>query len=424
MESYALDRGTLLKTTEPPPVQRLTTGGFSPTRLARMHNILLRHVGSGRLPGLVALISRRGAEHVEAIGTLGFDRTAPMRRDTIFRLASVTKPVTAVAAMILVEECRLRLDDPVDEFLPELANRKVLRTIDSELDDTVPAKRPITVRDLLTFRSGYGEVAFLSPACPLQRAMDEARLSLSAWRFPESPDEYMRCLGNLPLAHQPGERWLYHTSAEILGVLIARVSGMPLSAFMGERIFEPLGMEDSGFTVPKAKLDRVATCYKTDFASGEISVLEEDQNGLLAQPCAFESGAGEQFVSTAEDLLAFGRMMLNRGAYGKRRILSRLSVELMTTDQLTPEQKAASPFFEGFWESRGWGLGLSIVTRRNEVAGAPGRFGWDGAFSTSLYVDPREDMVGVLLAQCRPGALRLPPVVLDFWTSAYQAIDD
>jgi CubicO group peptidase (beta-lactamase class C family) len=404
--------------------RRSTTSGFSPTRLARMHDALLRHVDSGRLPGLVALISRRGAEHADAIGTLAFDRTAPMRRDTIFRIASVTKPITAVAAMILVEDCKLRLDDPVDEFLPELANRQVLRTIDSELDDTVRAKRSITVRDLLTFRSGYGEVAFLSPTCPLQRALIEARLPLSAWMFPGNPDDYMQCLGRLPLANQPGERWLYHMSAEILGVLIARVSGMSLSAFMRRRLFEPLGTHDTGFTVPETSLDRVATCYQTDFSSGEIAVLEEARNDRLAGPCVFESGAGDRFLSTADDLLAFGRMMLNRGVYGKERILSRLSVELMTTDQLTPEQKAASPFFEHFWDSRGWGLGLSIVTRRDDVAAVPGRFGWDGAFSTSLYVDPREDMVGILMAQCRPGALRLPPVVLDFWTCAYQAIDD
>lgn len=422
MESLVLETSTLKKA-EPFSTQRPKTGGFSPARLARMHHTLLRHVGSGRLSGLVALLSRRSVEHVDVIGTLAFDSAAPMRRDTIFRLASVTKPITAVAAMILLEECKLRLDDPVDEFLPELADRKVLRTIESELDDTVPAKRPITVRDLLTYRSGYGEVAFLSPTCPLQRALIEARLPLSA-TFTGTPDEFMRVLGSLPLANQPGERWLYHMSAEILGVLIARVSGMPLSAFMRERIFKPLGMKDTGFTVPEAKLDRVATCYQTDFSTGQITVLEDAGNDLLARPCLFESGAGDQFVSTADDLLAFGRMMLNRGVYGKERILSRLSVELMTTDQLTPEQKAASPFFENFWDSRSWGLGLSIVTRRNEVAGVPGRFGWDGAFSTSLYVDPREQMIGVLMAQCRPGALRLPPVVLDFWTSAYQAIDD
>jgi CubicO group peptidase (beta-lactamase class C family) len=359
---------------------------------------------------------------VDAIGTLAFDRTTPMQRDTIFRLASVTKPITAVAAMILVEECRLRLDDPVDEWLPELANRKVLRTIDSELDDTTPAERPITLRDLLTFRSGYGEVAFLSPTSAMQKAMMEARLPLSAWPFAGSPDELMKRLGGLPLVDQPGRRWLYHMSAEILGVLIARAARASLSAFLQERIFGPLGMKDTGFSVPEAQLDRLATCYQTDPSSGETTVFDAG-GGLFARPPAFESGGGG-LVSTAGDLLAFGRMMLNRGAYGKARILSRLSVELMTIDQLTPEQKAASPFFASFWDARGWGLGLSVVTRRTEVAGVPGRFGWDGAFGGSWYVDPREDLVGVLMTQFRPGALRLPPVVLDFWTSAYQAIDD
>src|SRR4030095_3790554 len=184
--------------------------GFSPKRLARMHDTLMRHVERRRLPGLVALLSRRGAEHEDAIGTLAFDRPAPMLRDTIFRLASVTKPITAVAAMILVEECRLRLDDPVDELLPELANRKVLRTIDSPLNDTIPANRSITARDLLTFRSGYGEVAFLSPTCPLQMALIGARPPLSVYTFAGTPDEYMQCVSRLPLASQPGERWLYH----------------------------------------------------------------------------------------------------------------------------------------------------------------------------------------------------------------------
>jgi CubicO group peptidase (beta-lactamase class C family) len=401
-----------------------TTDGLSPARLTRIRDTLRRHVDAGRLPGLVAAISRRGVEHVEAIGTLGFDRSAPMQPDTIFRLASVTKPITAVAAMILIEECKLRLDDPVDRFLPELANRKVLRTIDSELDDTVPAKRPITARDLLTFRSGYGEVGFLSPTCPLQRALIEARLPLSTLTFPGTADDFMECLGRLPLANQPGERWLYHMSAEILGVLIARASGVSLSKFMRERIFEPLGMKDTGFTVPHKQLDRVATCYRTDPSSGEISVFADLGPDLLARPCTFESGGGDQMVSTVDDLLAFGRMLLNRGACGKERLLSRLSVELMATDQLTAEQKAASPFFENFWDSRGWGMGVSMVTRRDDVSAVPGRFGWDGAFSTSLYVDLHEDLVGVLMAQCLPGALRMPPVVLDFWTSAYQAIDD
>jgi CubicO group peptidase (beta-lactamase class C family) len=332
--------------------------------------------------------------------------------------------------MILLEQCKLRLDDPVDEWLPELANRRVLRTLEGALDDTVPAKRPITVRDLLTFRSGYGEVMFLSTLSgpqvqpsPIQVALIEARLPLSEWLFAGTPEEFMQRLGALPLACQPGERWLYHMSAEILGVLIARVSGMSLSAFLRERIFEPLGMKDTGFFVPESQIHRLTTCYQTDVSSGNTAVNDQAHGGLFARARAFESGGGG-LVSTADDLLAFGRMMLNQGAHRGQRILSRLSVELMTTDQLTPEQKAASPFFPGIWDVRGWGLGLSMVTRRQELAGVPGRFGWDGAFGTSWYVDPQENMVGVLMTQRAPDALCLPPVVLDFWTSAYQSIDD
>ena len=437
MESLRLDSGTLRKPgvatdAVAAPFAIVTSApkssGLSSARLARMHDIMRRHVDSGRLPGLVTAISRRGEDHVDAIGTLAFGSTAPMRPDTIFRLASVTKPITAVAAMILLEECKLRLDDPVDEWLPELANRRVLRTLESALDDTVPANRPITVRDLLTFRSGYGELMFSMPSgsgapAPIQKALIEARLPLSDWLFGGTADELMKRIGALPLAAQPGERWLYHMSAEILGVLIARVSGTSLSAFLRERIFEPLGMKDTGFFVPEAQLHRLSTCYQTDVSSGKTAVHDEARGGRFARARDFESGGGG-LVSTADDLLAFGRMMLNQGAHRGERILSRLSVELMTTDQLTPEQKAASPFFPGIWDVRGWGLGLSIVTRRQELAGVPGRFGWDGAFGTSWYVDPQENMVGVLMTQRAPDALCLPPVVLDFWTSAYQSIDD
>jgi CubicO group peptidase (beta-lactamase class C family) len=345
-----------------------------------------------------------------------------MRRDTIFRLASMTKPITAVGAMILVEECKVRLDDPVDEWLPELRARRVLRTLESRLDDTVPAKRPITLRDLLTFRSGYGEVAFLSPTCPLQKALAEARLPLSEWPFAGAPDEFMKRLGSLPLAHQPGERWLYHMGGEILGVLIARVSGKSLGAFLHEGIFEPLGMTDTGFQVPEAKLDRLPTCYGTDMVTGKLVVLEEARGGYAARPPVFESGAGG-LVSTVDDLLAFGRMMLVNSASGGERILSRPSIELMTMDHLTPEQKAASPFFPDFWDDKGWGLGLGVITRRSDLSGV-GRFGWDGAFGTSWHIDPREELVGILMTQRRPDSLGIPALTLDFWTSAYQLIDD
>jgi CubicO group peptidase (beta-lactamase class C family) len=402
---------------------KIKSRAFSSARLARMRAALQRHVDNGEVPGLVALVHQRGREHVETIGSMDFESGVPMRPDTIFRLASTTKPITAVGAMILLEECKVRLDDPVDEWLSELRNRRVLRTIESPLDDTVPAKRPITVRDLLTFRSGYGEVAFLSPTCPLQKALVEARLPLSEWPFAGTPDEFMKRLGSLPLAHQPGERWLYHMSGEILGALIARVSGKSLGAFLHERIFEPLGMIDTGFHVPEAKLERLPTCYGTDMVTGKLVVLHDAGGGYAARPPIFESGAGG-LVSTAEDLLAFGQMMLANGASGAERILSRPAIELMTMDQLTPEQKAASPFFEHFWDGHSWGLGLGLVTARNDLADVPGRFGWDGAFGTSCWIDPTEELVGVLMTQRRPDRFHLPPVVLDFWTSAYQLIDD
>jgi CubicO group peptidase (beta-lactamase class C family) len=400
----------------------ISTRRFSSARVARLHDTLRRHVASGSVPGLVALVYQRGREHVETIGTMAYDSDAPVRRDTLFRLASTTKPITAVGAMILVEECKLRLDDPLDNWLPELKERRVLRTIESPLDDTVPAKRPITLRDLLTFRSGYGEVFFLSPTSPFQGALSGAGLSLAEWPFAGTPDEFMKRLGGLPLAHQPGERWLYHTSGEILGVLIARVSGKSLGSFLRERIFDPLGMTDSGFCVPQSKVDRLPTCYGTDMATGKLIVLQEAAGGYAVRPGGFESGAGG-LVSTADDLLAFGRMMLANRGYRGERVLSRPTIELMTVDHLTPEQKAASPFFEHFWETYGWGLGLGMITARNDVANVPGRFGWDGAFGTSWYVDPKEQLVGVLMTQRRPDRLALPPVTLDFWTSVYQLID-
>jgi CubicO group peptidase (beta-lactamase class C family) len=397
--------------------------GFSQARLDRMSIALRRHVESGYTPGLVMLVHQRGREHVEAIGTMAFNSSLPMRRDTIFRLASMTKPITAVGAMILVEECKVRLDDPVDNFLPELKDRKVLRTIESPLDDTVPAKRPITLRDLLTFRAGYGEVGFLSPTCPLQKAMMEARLPLTEWLFAGTPGEFMKRLGNLPLAHQPGEQWLYQMGCEIVGVLIARVSGQSLGSLLRERIFEPLGMKDTGFFVLEAKLDRLPICYGTDLFTGQLVVLDEARGGQVARTPVFEAGAGG-LVSMIDDMAAFGQMMLKRGVFGRERILSRPSVELMTTDHLTPEQKAASPFFANFWDGKGWGFGMEVITGRNDLSSVPGRFGWDGAFGTSWHVDPGEEMVGILMTQRRPDRLDIPALTLDFWTSAYQLIDD
>jgi CubicO group peptidase (beta-lactamase class C family) len=395
-------------------------GGLSRTRLKRMHDIMARHVEGGSLPGLVTLISRHGEIHVDAIGSLSVGG-APMQRDSIFRIASMTKPVGAVAAMILVEECKLRLDDPVEAFLPELANRKVLRTIESEIDDTVPAKRAITLRDVLSFRLGYGMITIFPDRYPIQKAISAAGLAPGPVLPSFPPDELMRRYGALPLVHQPGERWLYNAGSEILGVLIARVSGMSLGDFMGERIFEPLGMKDTAFYVPSSKLGRFATTYMFDRAAGQLKVFDDPASGKFAAPPPFENASGG-LVSTAEDFNAFAQMLLNGGRLGNGRILSRPSVELMTSDQLLPEQKVGSELF--FADNRGWGFGVSVFTRRDHLCNMPGRFGWEGGYGTSWYSDPKEGLTGILLTQRMMDSPQAPAVMADFWTSAYQAIDD
>jgi CubicO group peptidase (beta-lactamase class C family) len=401
----------------------MSSGGLSKARLGRMHDVMAGYVERGQVPGLVTLISRRGEVHVDAIGTKALGGSDPMRRDTIFRIASMSKPITAVATMILVEECKLRLDEPVDRLLPEMANRKVLKRLDGPLDDTVPANRPITVRDLLTFRMGFGLVMAPPGTYPIQRAIDERILGQGppAPSRPPAPDEWIRRLGTLPLMHQPGEKWMYHTGSDVLGVLIARASGQALETFLRGRLFEPLGMKDTGFSVPATTINRLATGYWTNAETGALELYDEVKGGQWSRPPAFPSGGGG-LVSTVDDYLAFDQMMLNKGKYGAARILSRPSVELMITDHLTPEQKADVGVFLG--DNRGWGFGVSMVTRRDDVAGSVGRFGWDGGLGTSSSSDLQEDMVGILMTQAAWTSSSPPGVYLDFWTSAYQAIDD
>ncbi|MCC7023168.1 MAG: beta-lactamase family protein [Thermomicrobiales bacterium] len=399
--------------------------GFSAERLERMHEVMAGHVESDLFPGLVTLVSRRGETRADAIGTLTFDGNDAMARDTIFRIASITKPIVAVAAMSLVEECVLRLDDPVDPFLPELADRKVLRTRESALDDTVPANRPITLRDLLTMRLGYGAIFAAPGQYPIQQAMEEAGVAPGPHIPDLSADELMQRFGELPLFHQPGEGWLYNSGFDILGVLIARATGQRLGDVLQERIFAPLGMKDTGFTVPAEKLDRLAGSYWTNLATGEFEVFDGIADSRFASPPVFESGAAG-LVSTADDLLAFGQMMLGNGEYGGRRILSRPSVALMTTDQITPEQKAisANDFFPGFWASHGWGLGVAIDAQRDLISMTPGRYGWDGGYGTSWYVDPAEELIGILLTQHVWDGSGVLGAFADFWTLTYQALAD
>ena len=403
----------------------MNMGGLSQARLHRMHNVLAGYVERSEMPGIVSLVSRRAELHVDAIGKKAAGGSDPIRRDTIFRIASMTKPIAAAAAMILVEECKLRLDEPVDRLLPELADRKVLRRLDGPLDDIVPANRPISLRDLLTFRMGFGVVMAPPGTYPIQRAVSELLLFQGPPQpqMPPAPDEWIRRLGTLPLMHQPGERWLYHTGSDVLGVLVARASGQPFETFLRERLFEPLGMKDTGFSVPAAKLDRLATSYWGNPTTGAVELFDAADGGQWSRPPAFPSGGGG-LVSTVDDYLAFGRMMLNRGKHGSERILSRPSVDTMTADHLTHEQKAVSGLLPGYFESHGWGFGVSVVTHREDLPGSAGRFGWDGGLGTSWCSDPQEDLVGILMTQRAWTSPNPPDVCRDFWTLAYQAIDD
>jgi CubicO group peptidase (beta-lactamase class C family) len=398
----------------------MSAGRWSETRLGRMREVMAGHVERGQVPGVVTLVSRRGEVHAEAIGAKAAGGGDPMRRDTIFRIASMTKPIAAVATMILVEECTLRLDEPVDRLLPELADRKVLKRIDGPLDDTVPANRPISVRDLLTMRMGFGLVMAPPDATPIQRAASELQVMPGppSPATPPAPDEWIRRLGTLPLMRQPGEAWMYPTAFSVLGVLIARAAGRPLETFLRERIFEPLGMHDTGFSLPDAKLDRLASCYAANPDTGALALYDGVDDSQWRRPPAFPDAEGG-LVSTVDDYLAFGRMMLNKGKYGNERILSRPSVEAMTTNQITPEHKAGAELF--LEDNRGWGFGMSVIIRRDDVAAVPGRFGWDGGLGTSWYADPTEDMTAILMTQVLGFPSRID---LDFWTSVYQAIDD
>lgn len=397
--------------------------GFSKTRLARLSAAMRSYVERGQAPGLVALIARGEAVHVEVHGALAYGSASQMRRDSLFRIASVSKPIAAAAAMTLVEEGRIGLDEPVDRWLPELAEPKVLRRLDGPIDDVVPANRAITLRDLLTFRHGQGAIMAPPGTYPLQAALEEAGVAAGPVLPRLAPDEYLRRLGQLPLQHQPGAGWTYNTGSEVLGVLMSRVDGRPLESVLRDRVLEPLGMADTSFHVREAEKDRLATCYMADPQTGELGVFAPAASGEFVQPPVFPSAAGG-LVSTADDLMAFSRMMLGLGRHRGARVLSRAAVELMTADHITAEQKAAFPFFPGFWDAQGWGFGMSVTTRRDAIGPTVGSYGWFGGYGTSWRADPREDVTVILLTQRVMGGPDDARITDDFWTLAYQALDD
>jgi CubicO group peptidase (beta-lactamase class C family) len=382
--------------------------------MSKLRDILESHVSNGSVPGAVGLTARGGQVEVQAAGSADVDGTSPMARDSIFRIASITKPITAAAVMMLVEDGRIALEDSVVPWLPELASPVVVRTPASPVDDVVPAGRPITVADLLTFRAGYGYPAdFSLPAAGL--LFSELRQGPPQPQLVAAPDAWMAALSRIPLLYQPGEAWLYGTCSDIQGVLIARVSGRPLPEFLAERLFEPLGMADTGFEVPAGKLGRFTSYYRAGPAGG-FELIDAPGGQWSSRP-AFPSGGGG-LVSTADDWYSFARMLLADGSTGGRPLLSPASVRQMTTNQLTPSQRDGGRLF---LEGQGWGFGGSVDVEAIEPWNVPGRYGWVGGTGTAAYIIPSTGAVTILLSQLELGGPESPALIQDFWRYAANA---
>jgi CubicO group peptidase (beta-lactamase class C family) len=352
--------------------------------MTQLQDLLESTVESGAAPGAAALIARGEEVEIVAVGEV--------EQDSIVRIASITKPITAAAVMLLVDDGLVSLDDPIARWLPELASPQVVRTPGSAIDDLVPAVRPITVEDLLNFRAGWGFPSDFSLP-----AVVELFEKLPVFGTRETPDEWLTTLAQLPMLHQPGDAWLYNTCSDIQGVLIARVAGQPLPEFLAERIFEPLGMIDTGFHVPAEKLDRLPPYHGPDLAAID--------GGLWTEPPIFPSGAGG-LVSTLADWHSFGRMLLADGGG----LLSPRSVRSMTTDHLTRAQRDSSTLF---LEGAGWGFGGSVSS--------DGRYGWVGGTGTTAHVAPATGTVGILLTQVQMTGPTSTELMRAFWQCAFGA---
>ncbi len=384
----------------------MTTG--TRVRHAAVRQTVVKHVEAGDPPGAVwAVVDADGSvsDHAGTAGPGGGDIDA----HTVFRLSSTTKPIVAALAMTLVDDGTLALDDSVEDLLPELANRRVMTDPAGSVTDTVPARRPITVRDVFEFRLGLG-MDFSAPwPSPSMAAAAEAGLPMgppAPQQNPE-PDEWMRRLGTLPLAYQPGERWLYHTGAGVLGVLAARAANRPLPELLEDRLLTPLGMSSTGFGVPQQAADRLGPLW-TPAEDGGAPQVYDPADGQWATAPAFPD-AGDGLVSTVGDVAAFAAMLAAGGVAGERRILSASAVRAMTTPQVGPIDD----------DGMGWGLGMG-VRERDEAGGRhAGSYGWDGGLGTSWWTDPVSGVTAILLTNQAWTSPQPPPVFTDFWSAAF-----
>jgi CubicO group peptidase (beta-lactamase class C family) len=388
--------------------------GFSSTRLRRIGDTMRRFVGDGKLAGAVTLVARQGRlANFEATGQMDAEAGRPMELDAIFRIASMTKPITVTAALMLFEEGHFHLDDPVADFLPEFAQTKVFVRETANGLEVADLERPITIRHLMMHTSGltYED----NPEDPVSRIYTREQV----WRPDETLAEKVRRFAALPLVHQPGARWTYGVSHDVLGRLIEVISGQPFDVFLQQRIFSPLEMVDTGFFVPPQKLGRLGPVYTSDGRGG----IQRDTNPRndRSKPPATPSGGGG-LVSTATDYARFCQTLLNGGALGSTRLLGRKTVELMAANQWMGDQ---SPFPPNDFALNGYSFGLGVRTRlvvgQSGVPSSVGEYGWGGAFCTYVWIDPRERLFGLLMVQHVPFSWRRGQI---FQGLVYQALVD
>jgi CubicO group peptidase (beta-lactamase class C family) len=370
--------------------------GFDPDLMARADGVLTGVIDAGDLSGAVTLVWRGGeVVRTTAHGLADMADGRPMARDTLFRIASMSKPVTSVAALMLLEAGKLSLDDPIAKWAPEFSDMRVLRDAAGSLEDSYPAPRAITVEDLMTHRAGLA-YAFSSVG-PIAHAHQAALGDVLSQ--PLSPDAWMRALASLPLSYPPGERFHYSHATDVLGFLVGRVAGMDFRRFLIERIFEPLGMNDTDFYVPPEKRGRAAVVYGLDEAANRLEPVAFTRYDAPPTFC----GGGGGLISTADDYLTFARMLLNGGEADGVRLLKPETVTAMRTNRLTEAQRQIDFLGIPFWGGQGFGLGVSVITDAEKQAwmgaGSVGSFGWPGAFGTWWQADPALDMIAIYLIQ-------------------------
>lgn len=381
--------------------------GLCPDRLARLSAVMGERVEAGQIPGaVVAIVRNDRLAYFEAFGRRDPAAADPMQKDTLFRIYSMTKPLVSVAAMMLWEEGRLLLNDPVSKFIPAFANQQVAVEHGASME-LIPAEREATVQDLLRHTSGL-TYEFRGTG-PVQKAYMDARI----FSRNQTNADQAATLSGLPLAYQPGTRWEYSRSTDVLGRVVEVASGQSLGQFLEERILRPLGMTDTAFHAPEEKHGRLAGGFAKDPESGAaVSLLE------VRQPAKFESGGGG-LVSTTMDYARFLQMLLNNGTFAGTRLLGRKTVELMTADHLGPIQGPADLLPTGY----GFGLGFAVRLQPGiaTMPGSAGQYYWSGAAGTSFWVDPTERLFAVLMIQA-PGPREYYRVL--FRDLVYSAIAD